>query len=276
MGEEKSVCPVCPHACALTEGKIGLCRARVARGGQVVPVAYGAYSALALDPIEKKPFCHFYPGHTLLSIGGYGCNMRCYFCQNADISQCETPGAAPRTTPETLIEYALALREDGCIGLAFTYNEPGIHVEFVLDTAKLARAAGLKTAMVTNGYLNEAPWRALAGQVDAYNIDLKCFHEEGYRKLGGDLDVLLRNISIAVESAHVEITTLIVPGLSDSLQDMDRQARWLAGLSPALPLHITRYFPRHRAEAPPTPLELLHDLAGVARRHLQHVYIGNC
>lgn len=240
------------------------------------PIAYGAYSALALDPIEKKPFRRFYPGSSILSIGGYGCNMRCWFCQNSGISQSGPPPNAQRTSPALLVRQARELIPAGNIGIAFTYNEPGVTFEFVRDTAECAREAGLKNAMVTNGYLNEGPWRELLARLDGLNIDLKCFSEEKYRELGGGLREVQRSIALAVERAHVEITTLVVPGFSDDPRDMDAQAKWIASLSPEIPLHISRYYPRYHAAMPPTDVDLIYRLANIARGHLEYVYEGNC
>lgn len=268
-----TLCKLCPHACRLKEGRAGFCHARTAKNGHAVPIGYGMLSALALDPIEKKPLRRFMPGSSILSAGGFGCNMRCCYCQNSAISQAE-PAEGIFMPPEALVRHALALT--GNIGVAYTYNEPGINFEYVRDCARLVRSAGLKNVMVTNGFLNEAPFLELLRYMDALNIDLKCFSEEGYRSLRGGLAPVKRNIAHAVSRAHVEITMLIVPGLSDDGAEMGRAAAWLKSLSPEIPLHITRYFPRYHATAGATPIATLEKLAGIAQSHLRHVYIGNC
>lgn len=270
-----AVCPVCPRGCALEEGRAGFCRARVARGGAVVDENYGRLTALALDPIEKKPLARFFPGSRVLSVGSYGCNLRCPFCQNHEISQRAEAGAWRETTPEQLVDEALALRGKGNIGLAYTYNEPGVGFEFVRDTSRLAKQAGLENVMVTNGYMNPGPFGVLLETVDAMNIDLKCFTEEGYRALGGALSPVQQSIRAAAGKIHLEVTTLVVPGLSDGEADMEAQAAWLAALSPEIPLHISRYFPRWNAQTPPTPPGVIHRLVDVAQKYLRHVYTGN-
>ncbi len=279
-------CDICPRACRLREGDTGFCRARRAENGNVVYAGYGLLSALALDPIEKKPFARFHPGSLILSAGGFGCNMRCPCCQNHDISQTSPPrpaggagdasGAqAIRMAPEALVERAVQLREHGNIGIAFTYNEPAVGYEFVRDTAARAKKAGLLCAMVTNGYFTGKVATGLEGLIDAFNIDLKCFTQAGYRSLGGGLAAVQNSIRRTARYAHVEVTTLVVPGLSDDADDMRAQARFLADVSPEIPLHLSRYFPRWQADAPPTPPETLRRLAGIANEYLQNVYSGN-
>lgn len=273
---QKAICPICPRGCALAENERGFCKARVARQGSVQSESYGKITALALDPIEKKPLARFHPGNMVLSVGSYGCNMRCPFCQNHDIAQnSEACKTAQATTPQKLVQQALQLQNQGNIGIAFTYNEPLVGCEFVADTARLAKENGLATVLVTNGYANASPWEDMLQHIDALNIDLKCFTAVGYRQLGGRLETVKNNIVRASRQAHLEVTTLIVPGLSDSPAEMDEQAAWLASLSPRIPLHISRYFPRWQATGGPTPVETVRRLAAVAGRHLQFVYTGN-
>ncbi len=268
-------CTVCPHACKLQEGQTGLCRARIAQGGKIHSLRMGAYSGLALDPIEKKPLRLFYPGSHILSVGGYGCNMRCPFCQNHQIAQCSPPENAPVILPRQLVKEAVSLRPAGNIGIAYTYNEPGVAYEWVTETARLAHEAGLQNVLVTNGFYQESAWRGLLCHMDACNIDLKCFSEQGYASLRGDLSTVKRNILLAAETVHVEITTLIIPGLSDREADVDALASWLATLSPNIPLHISRYFPRFQATHPATEYEKMYRLADIAKRHLHDVFLGN-
>jgi pyruvate formate lyase activating enzyme len=227
---------------------------------------------MAVDPIEKKPLRRFYPGRPILSVGSYGCNMSCDYCQNHRISQAEP--SAEYIPPQKLLELARSVPDN--LGVAFTYNEPLIGMEYLLDTAPLLREHGLKTVLVTNGYINEGPLSRLLPFIDAMNIDVKGFSEAWYRRLGGDLGTVRRTVELCVPRCHVEVTSLIVPGENDGDSDMKRLSSWLASLSPGLPLHLSRFFPRHRMiQAPPTPVETLSRLAELARQRLEHVYIGN-
>ncbi|MDL2219022.1 AmmeMemoRadiSam system radical SAM enzyme [Ruminococcaceae bacterium OttesenSCG-928-O06] len=266
-------CPVCPRHCALAEGQTGFCRARIAQNGQVVAQNYGRATALALDPIEKKPLYHFHPGSRILSVGSYGCNLRCPFCQNHDISQ-RGPAQESILSPEALVQLALNARGQGNIGIAFTYNEPAVGWEYVRDAARLAAKEHLAPALVTNGWFCAPVRKALLPLIAAFNIDLKCFTEEGYRRLGGSLAPVMNTIAAvaAHPGTHLEVTWLVVPGLSDDEEDMQRAAAWLASLSPDIPLHLSRYFPRWHADAPATPPPTLHRLAAIAKQHLRHVY----
>lgn len=274
-------CDVCPHECAIREGGTGLCGARGNEGGRIVGVNYGEASALALDPIEKKPLSHFHPGAKILSYGSFGCNMGCAFCQNADISQVRQCGR-PRTvfmSPEDLIAKAEELKGVGNIGIALTYNEPLIAPEFLLDTGKLVHEAGLVLCVVTNGYANPRPFDECCSVTDAMNIDLKSFTEEGYAKMGapGGLAVVKRNIEAAwTADVHVEVTTLIVPGISDSEDAFREEVAWLASLSPEIPLHLTRFFPTYRmTDADPTDVSLMHRFQRIAEEHLSFIHLGN-
>lgn len=274
-----ATCKTCPHECELAEGQVGLCRSRRARDGVVAAEGYGRITSLALDPIEKKPIACWRSGTTVLSLGGYGCNMRCPFCQNASIAQAGAQDLAWReVTPQEVVEAALDLRDRRCIGIAYTYNEPLVAWEFVRDTARLAHEAGLVNVLVSNGMATEAVMADLAPLVDAANIDLKCFTAEGYRSLGGNLDAVKRSIGIlaAEPGCHLEVTTLVVPGFSDDDEQVDSMARWLASLDPSIPYHLTRFFPQHRMQdVPPTPRATLDRLAAIAQRHLLTVILGN-
>ena len=270
-------CDICFHHCELDEGRTGLCRARANRGGQIVPLNYCRLTSLALDPIEKKPLRRFHPGGLALSLGSFGCNLRCPFCQNAEISMAGAEFPARDYSPEALVQLALALRPRGNLGLAYTYNEPLVGYEFVRDCAALVREAGMFNVLVTNGTIEEAPWRALLPLIDAVNIDLKGFTEAWYRRLGGDLETVKRSIALAAEACHLEVTTLVVPGCNDGEDELRALSGWLASLSPDIPLHISRFFPRHRMnDLPPTPVDTVYRLAAVARERLRYVYAGNC
>ena len=274
----KTECGLCFRRCSLDEGQTGLCRARVNRGGTVVPVNYGRVVSLALDPIEKKPLRRFRGGSRILSVGSFGCNLRCPFCQNHEISMA---GAGELREEELMPEALAALAEElvprGNIGAAYTYNEPLVGYEYVRDCAQAVRERGLVNVLVTNGTIEEAPWRALLPLIDAANVDLKGFTEGWYRRLGGDLETVKRSIALAAERCHVEVTTLLVPGENDGEDEIRALARWLAGISPEIPLHLSRFFPRHRmTDRPATPVETVYRLAELARESLRWVYTGNC
>ena len=274
----KIACDICPRRCALEEGQTGFCRARGNRSGTIVCLNYARVTALALDPIEKKPLRRFFPGSRILSAGSYGCNLACAFCQNHAISMAdETNVSWKEIPPETLVRKAEALRSEGNIGLAFTYNEPLIGYEYVRDCARLCKEKGLKVVLVTNGSILPEPWRALLPLVDAANIDLKCFTAEGYRVLGGDLETVKAAISLAAGRIHLEVTTLVVPGFNDGEAEMRALAGWLAGLGADVPLHISRFFPQYRMlDRPPTSVETIMRLSAIAGEYLPHVYRGNC
>ncbi len=282
-------CIVCFRHCEIPEGGRGFCGARGCREGRVVPLNYGRLTALALDPIEKKPLMRFHPGSRVLSLGSFGCNLRCPFCQNHEISWSEEAMAfgerARLFTPEELTQAALDCRNRGNIGLAFTYNEPLIGWEFIRDTAKLSHEAGLKNILVTNGTAETPILEALGPHIDAMNIDLKGFTAAYYRKLGGDLDTVKAFISRAAQLCHVELTTLIVPGENDSPAEMRALSSWVselrdeqgARIGESIPLHVSRFFPRfHMTDRGPTPVKTVYALAEVAREKLKYVYTGNC
>ena len=291
--EKRAVCPVCPHHCSLKEGQYGRCRARKNEKGKIICVNYGRITALALDPVEKKPLRHFFPGSMILSAGSYGCNLSCPFCQNYQISMAgseeketahyvtdEAAAGVPdfrEITPEELAELAEDLRGRGNIGVAFTYNEPLVGYEFVRDTARLVQERGMKNVLVTNGTAELPVLEEILPYIDAMNIDLKGVTRDYYRKLGGDLDTVKAFIKRAAKVCHVELTTLIVPGENDSMEEMERQAGWIAAVDPDIVLHVTRFFPRYRmADRKATDVELIYRLRDAAGKYLKHVYTGNC
>ncbi len=272
----KAICPVCPHHCALSEGQTGLCRARGNRDGRVVSLSYGRVTSIALDPVEKKPFNRWQSGKYILSVGTFGCNLSCAFCQNAAISQVGAETDTEELPPERLAEIAEELAPRGNVGAAFTYNEPLIGWEYVYDSAKLLHEKGLLVALVTNGTAEPEILEKLLPYVDAMNIDLKTWSAESYRKLGGDLETVKHTITRAAKSCHVEVTTLAAPGFGDDVAAMDEEAAWLATISEDLPLHISRYFPRWKMNEPMTPMKTMEKLCETARKHLKYVYAGNC
>ena len=283
-------CGVCFHHCEIPEGGRGFCGARTCKNGVVIAENYGKITGLALDPIEKKPLRRFHPGSMILSAGSYGCNLRCPFCQNHDISwSAEAMACADRVetvSPEQLVRAALRMKPRRNIGLAFTYNEPLTGWEFVRDAAKLSHEAGLLNVLVTNGTAEPGILEQLAPHIDAMNIDLKGFTERYYaRVLGGSLGMVKAFIARAVQLCHVELTTLIVPGENDSEAEMRDLSGWVAGLADEegrvigteIPLHVSRFFPRfHMIDRPATDVSLVYRLAGTAREKLKYVYTGNC
>lgn len=266
-------CLLCPQGCKIPEGKTGLCSARRNTGGMLMAESWARVTSLALDPIEKKPLRRFHPGCGILSAGSYGCNLRCPFCQNHSISTGEAEWR--RLLPAELAAASLSLAGQNNIGVAFTYNEPLTGYEYVLDTAKLLRAQGQKVVLVTNGYIREEPLRELLPLVDAMNIDLKGFRANAYDWLGGKTEPVKQVIQLAAGFCHVEVTSLIVPGRNDSPGEMEDLAAWLASIRKDIPLHVSRYFPRHRMDAPATPVETICGLAKLADKRLKYVYTGN-
>ncbi|MBE3575551.1 MAG: AmmeMemoRadiSam system radical SAM enzyme [Firmicutes bacterium] len=267
------ICELCPHRCVLSPGQWGKCQARVNRGGRLYAAYYQKIAAIQLDPIEKKPLYHFYPGHAILSVGSIGCNLSCRFCQNWEIAH----APAPTETADTgrLLELA---RASGSLGLAYTYNEPLVGWEFVRDTAGAVREAGMKNVLVSNGTLNPRPWRELLPFLDAVNMDLKGFTERYYREIcGGWLGVVRHNAELARQAGvHLELTTLLVPGLNDDPGEIEALARWVAqSLGRRTPLHFSRYFPAYQMNVPPTPLATLLRAWEIGRAYLDYVYVGN-
>lgn len=279
------ICKVCFRHCKIEEGKTGFCGARTCRDGKVVAANYGKITSAELDPIEKKPLKMFRSGKKVLSIGSYGCNLRCPFCQNSDISWSEQAFEyekyAEYFSPEEIVERAVELKPKGNIGVAFTYNEPMVGYEFVRDTARLSKKAGLENVLVTNGTADTDVLEEILDYIDAMNIDLKAFSNDFYHNLiGGDLDMTKRFIENSVEKCHVELTTLIIPDENDSEDEMAALSSWVAELekrySKKIPLHITRFFPRfHMTDKEPTPVSKIFRLVDVAKHKLEYVFPGN-
>ena len=273
----EAICPVCPHHCRLPEGAYGRCRARKNAGGKVVCTNYSKVSSIALDPIEKKPLAFFYPGSRILSVGSFGCNLSCPFCQNHEIAAAGETDFQKlyRISPEELCVLAGRERSRGNIGVAYTYNEALVGYEFVRDSAKLVHEAGMKNVLVTNGMAEIPVLEELLPYMDAMNIDLKGFRPEIYRYLGGDFETVKSFISRAAQDCHLELTSLIVPDMNDDPADMEREVEWIASVNPGIPLHITRYFPRYKMHKSATEISVLKDLKRVAERHLEKVLLGN-
>ncbi|NPV54027.1 MAG: AmmeMemoRadiSam system radical SAM enzyme [Firmicutes bacterium] len=273
--DDATRCLLCPRRCRIKPGTVGVCRTRKNVDGTLYAIGYGEYTSLALDPIEKKPLYHFFPGSTILSIGTRGCNLLCRFCQNWEISQGDPP--TRRIEPGTLVGMARKHAGDmGCIGIAYTYSEPLVWYEFVFDTARLAREAGMKNVIVTNGEINEEPLAELLPYIDAMNIDVKGFTAEFYRRIcGGELEPVLRTVERAHGKCHIELTNLIIPTLNDSPDEISNLVDWVASVGTEIPLHFSRYFPQYKLDIPPTPISTLRRAMDIAREKLKYVYIGN-
>ena len=264
-------CELCPHRCRIADGKRGICRVRQNRDGTLYALTYGRIAAVQMDPIEKKPLYHFRPGTQILSVGSVGCNLSCGFCQNWHLVLGEA-SLAPVEIPD-LVRMA---RESGSVGIAYTYNEPLIGFEFVRDCAREFRKAGMANVLVTNGFVSQEPLAELLPLVDAMNIDLKSMDPEFYRKVcGGTLPPVLDAIRAAARSVHVEITALLVTGETDSEEAVRKVVDFVAATDPAIPLHLSRYFPQHRYTAPPTPPSRLEAAYRIGRTKLSYVYVGN-
>ncbi|NPV27032.1 MAG: AmmeMemoRadiSam system radical SAM enzyme [Firmicutes bacterium] len=269
-------CSLCPRECVIAPERVGVCRVRLNRDGVLYTRNYGQCSSWAVDPIEKKPLYHFFPGHDVFSIGTVGCSFRCQFCQNWQIAQAEP--VTVTLSPAEVVDYTLKVkkRNPQCIGIAYTYSEPLVWYEFVLATAKLAQATGLKNVLVTNGYIQEKPLAELLPYIDALNIDVKGFTPEFYRRLcGGELKPVLKTAEIARQHCHVEITTLLIPGLNDTTGELKELVAWVYSLGPETPLHFSRYYPNYKLELEPTPLATLHRARELAKEKLYYVYLGN-
>jgi pyruvate formate lyase activating enzyme len=268
-------CILCPHGCVITPGNNGICGVRHNDRGTLKSINYGLCTALAMDPIEKKPLYNFFPGSLILSAGTFGCNLKCSFCQNWHIAHGEDPPKY-EITPFELVGLAKKHKVDGNIGIAYTYSEPLMWYEFVLATSKELHKGDLKNVIVSNGYINEEPMRELLPFIDAANIDIKAYNDNFYPKMcKGKLDPVKRTVELLAEHCHVEVTTLVIPGENDAEEEIEELARWLSSVSKEITLHLTRYFPNYQLNIPPTPRETLEKAKEAALRHLSKVYLGN-
>ena len=304
LPDRKVLCTLCPHDCRIPDGGRGACAVRYNLGGKLYTLVYDKVVSRNLEPIEKKPLFHFYPGSLAYSIATVGCNLRCAFCQNWQISQwpkeklpkridergaeadaepicprfadlaAEIPGEP--VTPDQIVR---AARASGARTIAYTFTEPTIFYELALDTARLAKAEGLKNVFVTSGYIGEAPQRELATVLDAANVDLKFFREESYRrisrvKMQPILDAIRRYWDLGV---WVEVTTLVIPGVNDSDGELKQNAEFVCGLSPEIPWHVSRFYPAHAMRnVPVTPVDTLERAEAIGRAAgLRYIYAGN-
>lgn len=264
-------CYLCPHNCIIKEGSRGMCNVRENVKGQLMALNYGKHTSYAYDPVEKKPLYHFYPGRDIFSIGSFGCNLHCDFCQNWEIAHGES------LTIEMEDEDLLLLaKSKGSIGIAYTYNEPTISYEYLYHICKLVKAIGLKNVLITNGFIEEEPLREILPFIDAMNIDLKAMNQDFYKKIcKGNLEPVLGTIKIAKEYTHVEVTTLIIDGLNSREEEIEKLAAWLGNLDRGIPLHISKYFPNYKMDLPATSYETLIRTKEIAEKYLDYTYIGN-
>lgn len=269
------ICRVCPRQCRILPSRKGWCRTRWNDHGMLKTLTYGLITSAALDPIEKKPLAWFYPGSRILSLGSWGCNMNCTFCQNFEISQKEAESR--KLSPEKILRLAQSLTVEGNIGVAWTYNEPSLSLEFIRDTAPLIKKAGMVNVMVSNGFISSEALDILLPLIDAWNIDLKGWDPEFYINIcGAARKPVLETIQRTVGKSHVELTNLVIPGKNDDPATFEEMVKWIRSLNQDIPLHITRFFPCwHLTDCPPTPLSTLVSLGQIARKYLSHVKIGN-
>ncbi len=272
---DKVRCLACSHKCLISEGKSGICRVRRNEEGKLVSLVYRLPVSLNVDPIEKKPLYHFFPGTKSLSFGTVGCNFKCKFCQNYEISQSRTVFGY-KVDPDEIVSMAI---EEGCKSISYTYNEPVVFVEFARDVAKIAKKKGIKNVFVSNGFESEETIEFLSGYIDAVNIDLKAFSDKFYRNIcGGKLDPVLKNIKRFYKlGVWLEISTLVIPGFNDNEDEIRKIAEFIASISKDIPWHVIRFFPMYlMQDVEPTPIETLLRAAEIGKEEgLRYVYLGN-
>lgn len=269
------ICNLCPHHCKINKGKTGICDVRKNIDGELYSLNYSEVTGFGLDPIEKKPLFNFKPGEEILSMGTWGCNFSCPFCQNYEISKCN-PVSKKIINPEKIPELMEKYNVDG---IAYTYSEPVVWFEYVLETSKLIKEknSNYYNVMVTNGFIEKEPLDDLIEVIDAFNIDLKTFDKEIYKKeLNGDLNNVLNNIKYIYDNnKHIEITTLIVPGVSDDLKQLEKEFIFLSDVSRKIPIHLSRYYPRYKYDKMPLDIGKMKEIYHLANKYLDYVYLGN-
>jgi pyruvate formate lyase activating enzyme len=270
-------CELCPQECRLAEGQTGVCGVRRVAEGKLVTLNYALCGAINMDPIEKKPLYHFYPGWDILSLGTTGCNLHCSFCQNWTLARGGKEQFAGSTTPEDLLEILRSRPPREQLGIAYTYNEPTVWYEFVLETSQLLHENGYQNVLVSNGLINKKPLEELLPFIQAMNIDVKAFSEDFYRRhcRGRGLKEVLRTVELALPRCHVELTYLIITTLNDSPAEIRDFVGWVASLDREIPVHFSRYFPSYRMDLPPTPLKTMQQAWEIAGEKLSYVYLGN-
>jgi pyruvate formate lyase activating enzyme len=278
LEEKKVECLLCPHRCVIKPGQYGQCRTRLNRDGTLYSGSFGILSSISTDPVEKKPLYHFFPGQSILSIGGFGCNLSCDFCQNCEISQIGQKifSRHPFRDPDDIVNKALLHQNN--IGLAYTYNEPTVYFEYMIRCAALIKEHGLSNIMVTNGYINPSPLEALFPYVDAFNVDLKSFRNLFYKnRSGASLKPVLTSIDrIAKSGKHLELTFLIIPDHNDDELEWKEMIKWISDhCGRHSILHVSRYYPHFKMNKPPTPLSTIKQFMELAREQIDYVYPGN-
>ena len=271
QSNDKVKCTLCPHSCVISSGERGICGVRENIEGRLYSINYGKASSISIDPIEKKPLYHFYPGNKILSLGTFGCNFACDFCQNWQISQKEPP--LRNITPEEVVEIALGKDLDQ---IAYTYSEPMVWYEFVKETSKIASEHHISNVLVTNGYINPGPLAELLDYIDAANVDVKAYRDGFYQQFtGGSLSPVLKTVEKMSSEIHLEITTLIISDLNDDLNQLSELFSWLSGLNKGIPLHLSRYFPNYKMNRSATEIKKMKEVYELAQEYLDHVYLGN-
>lgn len=264
-------CNLCPNYCIIQDGSFGSCRSRKNVSGILFAVNYGRTVSINLDPIEKKPLYHYYPGSQILSLGANSCNLHCEFCQNFEISQADCPTQV--ISPDELLD--IILRKN-LKQIAFTYTEPFTWFEYILDCGKLFKEYDIRIILVTNGYINQEPLKEILPYIDAMNIDLKSIREDFYNDVcKGKLKYVLDTIRISSQSCHIEITNLLIPEFNVKEEDIKDLALFVKSINPFIPLHLSRYYPRWKFDQPPTPEIVLKKAYSIAKKYLHYVYLGN-
>jgi len=277
--KNKVRCLACSHKCLISEGKTGICGVRKNIENKLYLLVYGKVAAMHIDPIEKKPLYHFLPGTKSFSIGTVGCNFRCLWCQNADISQV-SKGEYGKIFGEEINSEEIVARaiQTKCKSISYTYNEPAIFIEFVKDIAEIAKKKNLKNVLVTNGYFSKESFDYIKNFVDAMNIDLKSFSDNFYVKYcGGKLKPVLETIKMAHKAGiHIELTTLVIPGLNDSEKEFEQIAKFISSLGRDIPWHISRFFPMYKMlDREITSMETLRKAERIGKKYLKYVHVGN-
>lgn len=283
INENTVECVLCPHKCIIQNGKSGICGARKNLDGILYTLNYGVVEGLSLDPIEKKPLYHYYPGKVILSAGTLGCNLKCPFCQNSHLSRFfdeYNDEIKPNLFPEELFLYFLKNQKnygfDIFPGIAYTYSEPLVWYEFVFETAEIFKKNGYKNILITNGYIEKEPLTKLIPLIDAANVDLKAFTEDNYKKLIGNLKPVMNFIeTLYKNNIHIEITTLIVTDFNDNLEEISSIAKWIASIDKKIPFHLSRYFPSYRYNKKATDIKILDEAEKISKEYLHYVYKGN-
>ncbi|MDA3953620.1 MAG: AmmeMemoRadiSam system radical SAM enzyme [Bacteroidales bacterium] len=278
IDDDKIKCELCPHNCIIKKNESGICKVRVNQTGKLISQNYGLVSSIGFDPIEKKPLYHFYPGSEILSIGSLGCNLQCEFCQNWQISQCSVEEFKSDKFINSNEIIDLALSKEKNIGIAYTYNEPTVFFEFMLDVAKKAKQNKFKNVMVTNGFINQRPLNELNNFIDAYSVDLKAFNNKFFIKYTkSQLEPVKETLKNIVKAGkHLEITNLVIPGLNDNPEEFEQMIIWISeNLGKDIVLHISKYYPTYKLKIEPTSIETMLELNNIANKYLNHVFLGN-